>query len=131
MYGAYMRDASRCGTSERLEVARHAGVSTATVSRGAAGHERVLPDQRQGAHRGDRAGLRAQRRGPGLAARRTGVLGLVLPDLDQDEGESEDEADAAYGYDEVIRGMERGPPGAAVRDAHRGQPPPRRPAAWC
>src|SRR6266705_4043962 len=42
-----------------------------------------------------------------LAARRTGVLGLCFPDLDQDEGGGEGEGDAAYWYDEVIRGMER------------------------
>ena len=36
-----------------------------------------------------------------LAARRTGVLGLCFPEL------AEDESDAAYWYDEVIRGMER------------------------
>ena len=39
-----------------------------------------------------------------LAARRTGVLGLCFPDLDQETGS---EGDAAYWYDEVIRGMER------------------------
>ena len=36
-----------------------------------------------------------------LAARRTGVLGLCFTDLDTEDG------DAAYWYDEVIRGMER------------------------
>src|SRR4029077_2772399 len=36
-----------------------------------------------------------------LAARRTGVLGLCFPDLDTEDG------DAAYWYDEGIRGMER------------------------
>jgi LacI family transcriptional regulator len=90
------------------EVARHAGVSTATVSRVLAGHERVLPRTR------DRVltavtelGYVPSGAARDLAARRTGVLGLCFPDLDQDEGESEDEGDAAYWYDEVIRGMER------------------------
>jgi LacI family transcriptional regulator len=84
------------------EVARHAGVSTATVSRVLAGYERVLPGTR------DKVLIAVTELGyvpsgaaRDLAARRTGVLGLCFPDLDQDEG------DAAYWYDEVIRGMER------------------------
>jgi LacI family transcriptional regulator len=84
------------------EVARHAGVSTATVSRVLAGYERVLPGTR------DKVLIAVTELGyvpsgaaRDLAARRTGALGLCFPDLDQDEG------DAAYWYDEVIRGMER------------------------
>ena len=84
------------------EVARHAGVSTATVSRVLAGYERVLPGTR------DKVLIAVTELGyvpsgaaRDLAARRTGVLGLCFPDLDTDEG------DAAYWYDEVIRGMER------------------------
>src|SRR5215470_1199747 len=49
----------------------------------------------------ERAGVSTATVSRVLAARRTGVLGLCFPDLDQDEG------DAAYWYDEVIRGMER------------------------
>jgi len=88
------------------EVARHAGVSTATVSRVLAGHERVLPVTRDKVLNAvTELGYVPSGAARDLAARRTGVLGLCFPDLDQDEGEDED--DAAYWYDEVIRGMER------------------------
>jgi LacI family transcriptional regulator len=89
------------------EVARHAGVSTATVSRVLAGHERVLPVTRDKVLSAiAELGYVPSGAARDLAARRTGVLGLCFPDLgspdlDQDEG------DAAYWYDEVIRGMER------------------------
>ena len=84
------------------EVARHAGVSTATVSRVLAGHERVLPVTRDKVLTAvTELGYVPSGAARDLAARRTGVLGLCFPDLDQDEG------DAAYWYDEVIRGMER------------------------
>jgi LacI family transcriptional regulator len=84
------------------EVARHAGVSTATVSRVLAGHERVLPVTRDKVLNAvTELGYVPSGAARDLAARRTGVLGLCFPDLDQDEG------DAAYWYDEVIRGMER------------------------
>ena len=84
------------------EVARHAGVSTATVSRVLAGHERVLPATRDKVLNAvTELGYVPSGAARDLAARRTGVLGLCFPDLDQDEG------DAAYWYDEVIRGMER------------------------
>jgi LacI family transcriptional regulator, galactose operon repressor len=84
------------------EVARHAGVSTATVSRVLAGHERVLPVTREKVLNAvTDLGYVPSGAARDLAARRTGVLGLCFPDLDQDED------DAAYWYDEVIRGMER------------------------
>jgi LacI family transcriptional regulator len=84
------------------EVARHAGVSTATVSRVLAGYERVLPVTRDKVLNAvTELGYVPSGAARDLAARRTGVLGLCFPDLDQDEG------DAAYWYDEVIRGMER------------------------
>src|ERR1700730_9169553 len=84
------------------EVARHAGVSTATVSRVLAGHERVLPVTRDKVLSAvTELVSEPMNAARDLAARRTGVLGLCFPDLDQDEG------DAAYWYDEVIRGMER------------------------
>jgi LacI family transcriptional regulator len=84
------------------EVARHAGVSTATVSRVLAGHERVLPGTRDKVLTAvTELGYVPSGAARDLAARRTGVLGLCFPDLDSDEG------DAAYWYDEVIRGMER------------------------
>jgi len=92
------------------EVARHAGVSTATGREGWPGTRGPAPDQGQGAHRGDELGT-CQRRGPGTWPR--GALacsGCASPDLDQDEGESEDEGDAAYWYDEVIRGHGAGRP---------------------
>ena len=86
------------------EVARHAGVSTATVSRVLAGYERVLPATRDKVLNAvTELGYVPSGAARDLAARRTGVLGLCFPDLAQDEGEG----DAAYWYDEVIRGMER------------------------
>src|SRR5690348_6068517 len=94
------------------EVARHAGVSTATVSRVLAGHERVLPVTRDKVLSAvAELGYVPSGAARDLAARRTGVLGLCFPDLgSSDLGSSElnqDEGDAAYWYDEVIRGMER------------------------
>jgi LacI family transcriptional regulator len=84
------------------EVARHAGVSTATVSRVLAGHERVLPRTRAKVLTAvTELGYVPSGAARDLAARRTGVLGLCFPDLDTEDG------DAAYWYDEVIRGMER------------------------
>jgi LacI family transcriptional regulator len=84
------------------EVAQHAGVSTATVSRVLAGYERVLPGTRDKVLAAvTELGYVPSGAARDLAARRTGVLGLCFPDLDSDEG------DAAYWYDEVIRGMER------------------------
>src|SRR5919204_556018 len=84
------------------EVARRAGVSTATVSRVLAGYERVLPGTRDKVLTAvTELGYVPSGAARDLAARRTGVLGLCFPDLDEDEG------DAAYWYDEVIRGMER------------------------
>jgi len=99
------------------EVARHAGVSTATVSRVLAGHERVLPATRDKVLSAvAELGYVPSGAARDLAARRTGVLGLCFPDLgSSDLGSSDlgspdldqDEGDAAYWYDEVIRGMER------------------------
>ncbi len=87
------------------EVARAAGVSTATVSRVLAGHERVLPVTRDKVLTAvTELGYVPSGAARDLAARRTGVLGLCFPDLDP---ETQDEGDAAYWYDEVIRGMER------------------------
>jgi LacI family transcriptional regulator len=87
------------------EVARRAGVSTATVSRVLAGYERVLPGTRDKVLTAvTELGYVPSGAARDLAARRTGVLGLCFPDLTSDAG---DEGDAAYWYDEVIRGMER------------------------
>jgi len=84
------------------EVARLAGVSTATVSRVLAGYERVLPRTRDKVLTAvTELGYVPSGAARDLAARRTGVLGLCFPDLDTEDG------DAAYWYDEVIRGMER------------------------
>jgi LacI family transcriptional regulator len=84
------------------EVARLAGVSTATVSRVLAGYERVLPRTRDKVLTAvTELGYVPSGAARDLAARRTGVLGLCFPDLDSEDG------DAAYWYDEVIRGMER------------------------
>jgi LacI family transcriptional regulator len=88
------------------EVARHAGVSTATVSRVLAGHERVRPGTRDKVLTAvTELGYVPSGAARDLAARRTGVLGLCFPDLDSGEGDGD--GDAAYWYDEVIRGMER------------------------
>ncbi|HEX5298702.1 MAG TPA: LacI family DNA-binding transcriptional regulator [Streptosporangiaceae bacterium] len=94
------------------EVARHAGVSTATVSRVLAGHERVLPVTRDKVLSAvAELGYVPSGAARDLAARRTGVLGLCFPDLGSPDLGSpdldQDEGDAAYWYDEVIRGMER------------------------
>ena len=84
------------------EVAQLAGVSTATVSRVLAGYERVLPGTRDKVLTAvTELGYVPSGAARDLAARRTGVLGLCFPDLDAEDG------DAAYWYDEVIRGMER------------------------
>src|SRR5512142_1602973 len=82
------------------EVARLAGVSTATVSRVLAGYERVLPRTRDKVLTAvAELGYVPSGAARDLAARRTGVLGLCFPDLGTEDG------DGAYWYDEVIRGM--------------------------
>jgi LacI family transcriptional regulator len=87
------------------EVAQLAGVSTATVSRVLTGYERVLPGTRDKVLTAvTELGYVPSGAARDLAARRTGVLGLCFPDLDEEPG---GEGDAAYWYDEVIRGMER------------------------
>ena len=87
------------------EVARLAGVSTATVSRVLAGYERVLPRTRDKVLTAvTELGYVPSGAARDLAARRTGVLGLCFPDLDTEDTE---DGTAAYWYDEVIRGMER------------------------
>ena len=104
MYAHTWRDFLVRDKPSVYEVARHAGVSTATVSRVLAGYERVLPATRDKVLNAvTELGYVPSGAARDLAARRTGVLGLCFPDLAQDEGEG----DAAYWYDEVIRGMER------------------------
>src|SRR6201989_3583224 len=84
------------------EVARAAGVSTATVSRVLAGYERVLPGTKDKVLSAvTELGYVPSGAARDLAARRTGARVLCSPYLEDDEG------DAAYWYDEVIRGMER------------------------
>src|SRR5215475_15392044 len=88
------------------EVAERAGVSTASVSRVLAGHDRVRPETRQRVLEAvAELGYVPSGAAQDLAGRRTAVLGLCFPDLvgDQDIVNS----DAMYWYDEVIRGMER------------------------
>src|ERR1700736_6508550 len=86
------------------EVARLAGVSTATVSRVLAGHERVLPGTRDKVLTAvSELGYVPSGAAKDLAARRTGVRGLCFPDLTGDQ--DTEQGDAAYWYDEVIRGM--------------------------
>src|SRR5689334_5029310 len=89
MYAHTWRDFLVRDKPSVYEVARHAGVSRDTVLSAVA-----------------ELGYVPSEAARDLAARRTGVLGLCFPDLgspdlDQDEG------DAAYWYDGVIRGMER------------------------
>ena len=97
-----MRGGSGRDKPSVYEVARLAGVSTATVSRVLAGHQRVLPGTRDKVLTAvTELGYVPSGAAKDLAARRTGVLGLCFPEL------AEDESDAAYWYDEVIRGMER------------------------
>ena len=117
MYAHTWRDFLVRDKPSVYEVARHAGVSTATVSRVLAGHERVLPVTRDKVLSAvAELGYVPSGAARDLAARRTGVLGLCFPDLgssdlgSSDLGSSDldqDEGDAAYWYDEVIRGMER------------------------
>jgi LacI family transcriptional regulator len=88
------------------EVARRAGVSTATVSRVLAGYERVLPGTRDKVLTAvTELGYVPSGAAKDLAARRTGVLGLCFPDLTGDQ--DSEPGDAGFWYDEVIRGMER------------------------
>lgn len=87
------------------EVAKRSGVSTATVSRVMAGRkgysaatgERVLATA---------AELGWVPNGParGLASRRTGIVGLIFPDLG---GSGQAEEESALYVDQVIRGAER------------------------
>jgi LacI family transcriptional regulator len=107
MYAHTWRDFLVRDKPSVYEVARHAGVSTATVSRVLAGHERVLPVTRDKVLSAvAELGYVPSGAARDLAARRTGVLGLCFPDLGSSDLD-QDEGDAAYWYDEVIRGMER------------------------
>src|SRR5947208_13953383 len=105
---AYMKGFLRVRDKPSVyEVARLAGVSTATVSRVLAGHERVLPGTRDKVLTTvTELGYVPSGAARDLAARRTGVLGLCFPDLDS-AGQDRDEGDAANWYDGVTRGMER------------------------
>src|SRR5689334_13370676 len=92
MYARTWRDFLVRDKPSVYEVARDAGVSTATVSRVLAGHERVLPVTRDKVLSAvAELGYVPSGAARDLAARRTGVLGLCFPDLgspdlDQDEG---------------------------------------------
>jgi LacI family transcriptional regulator len=88
------------------EVADRAGVSTASVSRVLAGHDRVRPETRQRVLEAvAELGYVPSGAAQDLAGRRTAVLGLCFPEIIGDP-EIVD-SDAMYWYDEVIRGMER------------------------
>lgn len=90
------------------EVAQHAGVSTATVSRVLAGNDRVGAESRQRVlAAAAELGYVPSGAARDLASRRTGVLGLCFPDLVPDDGPDPDGGDAVFWYDEVIRSMER------------------------
>jgi LacI family transcriptional regulator len=87
------------------EVAQHARVSTATVSRVLSGNDRVRPEYRERVFAAvAELGYVPSGAARDLAARRTGVLGLCFPDL---VGDQDAESDAMFWYDEIIRGMER------------------------
>ena len=87
------------------EVAQHARVSTATVSRVLSGNDRVRPEYRDRVFTAvAELGYVPSGAARDLAARRTGVLGLCFPDL---VGDQDTESDAMFWYDEIIRGMER------------------------
>jgi len=80
------RGGVRQGKPSVYEVARRAGVSTATVSRVLAGRERVLPPTRDKVLTAVvELGYVPSGAAKDLAARRTGVLGLCLPDLSGDQ----------------------------------------------
>ncbi|MFE2519454.1 LacI family DNA-binding transcriptional regulator [Streptomyces mirabilis] len=91
------------------EVAQHAGVSTATVSRVLAGNDRVAPARKEKVLAAVKElGYVPSGAARDLAARRTDVLGLCFPDLAGDEETgTDDSVDSMFWYDEVIRGMER------------------------
>jgi LacI family transcriptional regulator, galactose operon repressor len=73
------------------EVAEHAGVSIASVSRVLAGHDRVRPDTRARVLTAvAELGYVPSGAAQDLAGRRTAVLGLCFPDLtgEQDDGDT-------------------------------------------
>jgi LacI family transcriptional regulator, galactose operon repressor len=87
------------------EVARRSGVSTATVSRVMAGGKGFSEATRQRVH-ATAVELGWVPSGParGLASRRSGIVGLLFPDVGQ-SGAAEDESPLYV--DQVIRGAER------------------------
>jgi len=87
------------------EVAKRSGVSTATVSRVMAGGKGFSAATRERV-RATVAELGWVPSGParGLASRRTGIVGLIFPDLGR-SGEAEEESPLYV--DQVIRGAER------------------------
>src|SRR3954468_12133112 len=106
--------AAGMGTPTVYDVAEHAGVSIATVSRvyrnpdsvRAMTRDRVLTAARE-------LGYVPSGSARGLASRATGVLGLCFPDFHDPEAEAEaegvsdtDDAGLTLYSDEVIRGME-------------------------
>jgi LacI family transcriptional regulator len=95
-------DADRSPTVH--DVARRAGVSTATVSRALSAAEKLHPDTlarvQQAMHD---LGYLPNGAARGLTSRRTRVFALCFPDL----GDPESGDDAMLYTDEVIRGMER------------------------
>jgi LacI family transcriptional regulator len=92
------------------EVARRSGVSTATVSRVMADGKGFSASTRERV-RATAAELGWVPSGParGLASRRTGIVGLIFPDLGQ-SGIAEEESPLYV--DQVIRGAERAATGA-------------------
>lgn len=88
------------------DVARHAGVSTATVSRALSDSTKVHPDTLAKVRNAiDELGYLPNGAARGLTSRRTKVLALCFLDFGDPESEAGD--DAMLYTDEVVRGMER------------------------
>jgi LacI family transcriptional regulator len=88
------------------DVARRAGVSTATVSRALSGSARLHPDTLERVlHAVEELGYLPNGAARGLTSRRTKVLALCFLDLGDPEADAGD--DAMLYTDGVVRGMER------------------------
>jgi LacI family transcriptional regulator len=97
-------DADRTPTVH--DVARHAGVSTATVSRALSDSAKLHPETLARVQQAMQdLGYLPNGAARGLTSRRTRVFALCFPDLGDPESESGD--DAMLYTDEVVRGMER------------------------
>ncbi|MGH9107713.1 MAG: LacI family DNA-binding transcriptional regulator [Acidimicrobiales bacterium] len=97
-----------------FEVAREAGVSPASVSRALDGKPGVSPaNRRRVLDAVDALGYVPNGSARGLATNRHGVIGLLLPDLD-DLGAEQGQETPLYA-DQVVRGAEKTARAAAGR----------------